>query len=114
MADELGGGCGRRSRTGRGFFVFSRSRQGPLFQQRARPRLPRIRRPIFGHDLTQSAFGDRLGDIRDISDILVDRNRRRGYQSGRLPDPRTPIRAGRSAIVAHAQPEDGDVGRRKA
>ena len=36
----------------------------------------------FGHELTQSAFGDRLGDIRDISDILVDRSKRRGYQSG--------------------------------
>src|SRR4029077_18347311 len=31
---------------------------------------------------TQSAFGDRLGDIRDISDILADRSKRRGYQSG--------------------------------
>src|SRR5262249_44311363 len=36
----------------------------------------------FGHELTQSAFGDRLGDIRDISDILVERSKRRGYQSG--------------------------------
>src|ERR1700730_15420734 len=36
----------------------------------------------FGHELTQSAFGDRLGDIRDISDILADRSKRRGYQSG--------------------------------
>src|SRR3954471_17455898 len=36
----------------------------------------------FGHDLTQSAFGDRLGDIRDISDEIRERNMRRGYQSG--------------------------------
>jgi hypothetical protein len=36
----------------------------------------------FGHDLTQSAHGDRLGDIRDISDEIRERNMRRGYQSG--------------------------------
>jgi hypothetical protein len=32
----------------------------------------------FGNELTQSAFGDRLGDIRHPRD----RSRRRGYQSG--------------------------------
>jgi hypothetical protein len=36
----------------------------------------------FGRDLTQSAYGDRLGDIRDISDEIRERNMRRGYQSG--------------------------------
>jgi hypothetical protein len=36
----------------------------------------------FGRDLTQSAYGDRLGDIRDISDVIPERNMRRGYQSG--------------------------------
>jgi hypothetical protein len=36
----------------------------------------------FGRDLTQSFFGDRLGDIRDISDEIPERNMRRGYHSG--------------------------------
>ena len=36
----------------------------------------------FGRELTQSFFGDRLGDIRDISDEIPERNMRRGYHSG--------------------------------
>ena len=36
----------------------------------------------FGNDLAQSFYGDHLGDIRDISDLIIDRNKRRGYHSG--------------------------------
>jgi hypothetical protein len=36
----------------------------------------------FGNDLAQSFYGDHLGDIRDVSDVIVDRNKRRGYHSG--------------------------------
>lgn len=36
----------------------------------------------FGIELTQSFYGDRLGDIRDISDEIPNRNMRRGYHSG--------------------------------
>jgi hypothetical protein len=36
----------------------------------------------FGRELTQSFLGDRLGDIRDISDEIPERNMRRGYHSG--------------------------------
>jgi len=36
----------------------------------------------FGQELTQSFFGDRLGDVRDISDEIPERNMRRGYHSG--------------------------------
>ena len=67
--------------TGRGFFVF----RGLDRDRYCDNELGLIFRGFgahFGHELTQSAFGDRLGDIRDISDILIERSKRRGYQSG--------------------------------
>jgi len=80
MADELAR-MRREIATGRGFFVF----RGLDRDRYCDNELGLIFRGFgahFGHELTQSAFGDRLGDIRDISDILVDRSKRRGYQSG--------------------------------
>jgi hypothetical protein len=67
--------------TGRGFFVvrglpkerYSDNDLGLIFRGFGAQ---------FGRDLTQSAYGDRLGDIRDISDEIRERNMRRGYQSG--------------------------------
>lgn len=67
--------------TGRGFFVvrglpkdrYSDNELGLIFRGFG---------AHFGTALTQSAYGDRLGDIRDISDVIPDRNMRRGYQSG--------------------------------
>src|SRR5262249_56159640 len=67
--------------TGRGFFVF-RGLDGGRYSDNEVGLIFRGFGAHFGHELTQSAFGDRLGDIRDISDILVDRSKRRGYQSG--------------------------------
>src|SRR6185312_14899744 len=67
--------------TGRGFFVF-RGLDRDRYSDNELGLIFRGFGAHFGHELTQSAFGDRLGDIRDISDILVDRNQRRGYQSG--------------------------------
>src|SRR6476620_2404425 len=58
--------------TGRGFFVFP----GLDWSRYSDNELVLIFRRFgahFGHDLTQCAFGYLLGDIRDISDILVDR-----------------------------------------
>ena len=80
MAEDLAR-MRREIATGRGFFVF----RGLDRDRYCDNELGLIFRGFgahFGHDLTQSAFGDRLGDIRDISDILVDRSKRRGYQSG--------------------------------
>ncbi len=67
--------------TGRGFFVF-RGLDKDRYSDNELGLIFRGFGAHFGHELTQSAFGDRLGDIRDISDILVDRSKRRGYQSG--------------------------------
>ncbi len=67
--------------TGRGFFVF-RGLNLNLYSDNELGLIFRGFGAHFGSDLTQSAFGDRLGDIRDISDILVERSKRRGYQSG--------------------------------
>src|SRR5262245_2267174 len=80
MADDLAR-MRRELATGRGVFVvrgldqdrYSDNELAPLFCGFG---------AHFGLELTQSAFGDRLGDIRDISDVLVGPNRRRGYQSG--------------------------------
>jgi len=80
MADDLAR-MRQEIATGRGFFVF----RGLDKERYSDNELGLIFRGFgahFGHDLTQSAFGDRLGDIRDISDILVERSKRRGYQSG--------------------------------
>ena len=80
MADDLAR-MRHEIATGRGFFVFRGLDRGRYSDNE----LGLIFRGFgahFGHELTQSAFGDRLGDIRDISDILVDRSKRRGYQSG--------------------------------
>jgi hypothetical protein len=80
MADDLAR-MRQEIATGRGFFVF----RGLDRDRYSANELCLIFRGFgahFGHELTQSAFGDRLGDIRDISDVLVDRSRRRGYQSG--------------------------------
>src|ERR1043166_2599877 len=67
--------------TGRGFFVirglnknrYSDNDLGLIFRGFG---------SHFGSALTQSAYGDRLGDIWDISDEIRERNMRRGYQSG--------------------------------
>jgi hypothetical protein len=67
--------------TGRGFFVF-RGLDKDRYSDNELGLVFRGFGAHFGHELTQSAFGDRLGDIRDISDILVERSKRRGYQSG--------------------------------
>jgi hypothetical protein len=67
--------------TGRGFFVF-RGLDRDRYSDNELGLIFRGFGAHFGHELTQSAFGDRLGDIRDISDILADRSKRRGYQSG--------------------------------
>jgi hypothetical protein len=67
--------------TGRGFFVI----RGLNRERYSENDLGLIFRGFgaqFGRDLTQSAYGDRLGDIRDISDEIRERNMRRGYQSG--------------------------------
>jgi hypothetical protein len=80
MADDLAR-MRQEIATGRGFFVF----RGLDRDRYADNELGLIFRGFgahFGRELTQSAFGDRLGDIRDISDVLVDRSKRRGYQSG--------------------------------
>ena len=80
MADDLAR-MRREIATGRGFFVF----RGLDRDRYCDNELGLIFRGFgahFGRELTQSAFGDRLGDIRDISDILVERSKRRGYQSG--------------------------------
>jgi Taurine catabolism dioxygenase TauD, TfdA family len=67
--------------TGRGFFVF-RGLDRDRYSNNDLGLIFRGFGAHFGHELTQSAFGDRLGDIRDISDILPERSKRRGYQSG--------------------------------
>src|SRR5215467_6138986 len=97
MADELAR-MRREIATGRGFFVFrgldrdrySNNELGLIFRGFGAP---------FGHALTQSAFGDRLGDIPDIHGILADRSKRRGYQSGGLPTAH-PDPSGEVGIVA--------------
>jgi Taurine catabolism dioxygenase TauD, TfdA family len=67
--------------TGRGFFVI-RGLQRDRYSDNDLGLIFRGFGAHFGRDLTQSAYGDRLGDIRDISDVIVERNMRRGYQSG--------------------------------
>src|SRR5258708_3406848 len=67
--------------TGRGFVVirglpknrYSDSELGLIFRGFA---------AHFGEEITQSFFGDRLRDIRHISDVIQERNMRRGYHSG--------------------------------
>jgi len=76
MADDLAR-MRQEIATGRGFFVFRGLDRGRYSDNE----LGLIFRGFgahFGRELTQSAFGDRLGDIRDISDILVDRSKRFG------------------------------------
>jgi hypothetical protein len=80
MADDLAR-MRQEIATGRGLFVF-RGLDRDRYSDNELGLIFRGFGAHFGHDLTQSAFGDRLGDIRDISDILVDRSKRRGYQSG--------------------------------
>src|SRR6266478_5404584 len=80
MADELAR-MRHEIATGRGFFVF-RGLDRDRYSDNELGLIFRGFGAHFGHELTQSAFGDRLGDIRDISDILADRSKRRGYQSG--------------------------------
>ena len=80
MADDLAR-MRQEIATGRGFFVF-RGLDSDRYSANELGLIFRGFGAHFGHELTQSAFGDHLGDIRDISDVLVDRSRRRGYQSG--------------------------------
>jgi hypothetical protein len=67
--------------TGRGFFVI-RGLERDRYSANDLGLIFRGFGAHFGRDLTQSAYGDRLGDIRDISDEIRERNMRRGYQSG--------------------------------
>ena len=67
--------------TGRGFFVI-RGLDKERYSDNDLGLIFRGFGAHFGRDLTQSAYGDRLGDIRDISDEIRERNMRRGYQSG--------------------------------
>src|SRR5438477_3829738 len=67
--------------TGRGFFVF-RGLDRDRYSDNELGLIFRGFGAHFGTALTQSAYGDRLGDIRDISDEIRERNMRRGYQSG--------------------------------
>jgi len=67
--------------TGRGFFVI-RGLQTSRYSDSELGLIFRGFGAHFGGELTQSAYGDRLGDIRDISDEIRERNMRRGYQSG--------------------------------
>jgi hypothetical protein len=67
--------------SGRGFFVI-RGLQKDRYTDNDLGLIFRGFGAHFGRDLTQSAYGDRLGDIRDISDEIRERNMRRGYQSG--------------------------------
>jgi hypothetical protein len=67
--------------TGRGFFVI-RGLDKERYSDNDLGLIFRGFGAHFGRDLTQSAYGDRLGDIRDISDEIRERNLRRGYQSG--------------------------------
>jgi hypothetical protein len=67
--------------TGRGFFVI-RGLQTDRYSDNDLGLIFRGFGAHFGTELTQSAYGDRLGDIRDISDEIRERNMRRGYQSG--------------------------------
>jgi hypothetical protein len=97
--------------TGRGFFVF-RGLDKDRYSDNELGLIFRGFGAHFGHELTQSAFGDRLGDIRDISDILADRSKRRGYQSGGFQTAHTDP-SGEVGHHRHAQPENGEVGRRK-
>src|SRR5438477_6483074 len=64
--------------TGRGFFVF-RGLDRDRYSDNELGLIFRGFGAYFGLELTQSVYGDRLGDIRDISDVLGDPNRRRGY-----------------------------------
>src|SRR5215472_1717875 len=80
MADDLAR-MRQEIAIGRGFFVF-RGLDKNRYSDNELGLIFRGFGAHFGRELTQSAFGDRLGDIRDISDVLVDRSRRRGYQSG--------------------------------
>src|SRR5262249_56698957 len=87
MADDLAR-MRREIATGRGFFVF----RGLDRDRYCDNELGLIFRGFgahFGHALTQSAFGDRLGDIRDISDILVERSKPPRYQPNRSHTPHT-------------------------
>jgi hypothetical protein len=66
---------------GRGFIVL----KGLQFDRYSLNDLGLIFRGFGAHlgtELTQSFYGDKLGDIRDVSDEIPDRNRRRGYYSG--------------------------------
>src|SRR3954471_20092472 len=80
MADDLAR-MRQEIATGRGFFVF-RGLDKDRYSDNELGLIFRGFGAHFGRELTQSAFGDRLGDIRDISDILVENSKRRGYQSG--------------------------------
>jgi len=94
MADELAR-MRREIATGRGFFVF-RGLDRDRYSDNELGLIFRGFGAHFGHELTQSAFGDRLGDIRDISDILV--TAASGAAISRAASrPRTPTRAGKSA-----------------
>src|SRR5260370_12391309 len=97
MADELAR-MRHESATGRGFFVF-RGLDRDRYSDNELGLIFRGFGAHFGHELTQSAFGDRLGDIRDISDILPDRSKRRGYQSGGFQTAHTDP-SGEAGIVA--------------
>ena len=81
--------------TGRGFFVF-RGLDKDRYSDNELGLIFRGFGAHFGHDLTQSAFGDRLGDIRDISDILATAASGAAISQA-ASRPRTPTRAGRSA-----------------
>src|SRR5262249_48330740 len=67
MADELAR-MRREIATGRGFFVF-RGLERERYSDNELGLIFRGFGAHFGHELTQSAYGDRLGDIRDISDV---------------------------------------------
>jgi hypothetical protein len=67
--------------SGRGFFVI-RGLQKDRYSDNELGLIFRGFGAHFGTALTQSAYGDRLGAIRDISDEIRERNMRRGYQSG--------------------------------
>ena len=90
--------------TGRGFFVF-RGLDKDRYSDNELGLIFRGFGAHFGHELTQSAFGDRLGDIRDISDILVDRSKRRGYQSGGLDRAHRPERGILQGLSVLRRPE---------
>src|SRR5262249_6793422 len=91
MADELAR-MRQEIATGRGFFVF-RGLERDRYSDNELGLIFRGFGAHFGHELTQSAFGDRLGDIRDISDIGA-------AISQAASRPRTPTRV----LVRHKPP----------